>query len=48
MKKIRFLDYAKKGNLLIPLLFLDSDQYLQLIDDCEAGKYDLIQKKRRA
>ncbi|WP_176706375.1 hypothetical protein [Paenibacillus hemerocallicola] len=44
--KPRYLDYATTGNLIIPMLFLDSEQYMQLIDDCEAGKLEMKQKLR--
>lgn len=46
MKGPRFLDYATKENLIIPVLFLDSDHFLKLIDECETGLFTLKQKQR--
>jgi hypothetical protein len=38
----RNLDYAIRGNLIIPLLFLDSEDFLHLINEAEAGKFQMI------
>lgn len=48
MKRFSYLDYAIDGNVIYPLLFLDSEQYLKVIDDCEAGKLVMINKRRQA
>lgn len=42
MKRRRNLDYAIVGNLIIPLLFLPSEDFIQLIDDAEAGLVQMV------
>lgn len=42
MKRRRNLDYAVAGNLIIPLLLLESEQFLCLIEDAEAGRVQMV------
>ncbi len=50
MKKSRYLDYVKFDNLIVPILFMDSDDYIKLVGESAAGRMEIIhkQKKRRA
>ena len=49
--RISHLDYVVRGNLIIPLLFVtDTDQFMQLVRESEAGRYVMknIPRRRRA
>lgn len=47
MKKSRYLDYVKLGNLIVPIMFMDSDDYIRLIGESAAGRIDIIHKQKR-
>lgn len=47
MKKRKYdLDYVVDGNTIYPLLFQNTDQFLQMIEDSEAGKLKMVHKLR--
>lgn len=50
MKRSRNLDYVKFGNLIVPILFMDSNDYIKLVGESAEGRVEIIhkQKKRRA
>lgn len=47
MVRPRILDYVLNGKVVIPLLFLESADYLAIIDACDAGKLEIKQKIRK-
>ncbi|MGG3509688.1 hypothetical protein ABES58_30005 [Paenibacillus lautus] len=44
---IQFLDYAVQGNVIVPLVYLDSEQFDTLINDYDSVKMYLKQVRRK-
>ncbi|MBD2870787.1 hypothetical protein [Paenibacillus arenilitoris] len=38
LKRLKHLDYAVYGNLIVPLLMFDADVWFQINDDSDVGK----------
>ncbi|GIO33721.1 hypothetical protein J2TS6_48620 [Paenibacillus albilobatus] len=47
LKSIQYLDYAVQGNVIVPLVFLDHDQFDKLINDYDSVKMYLKQVRRK-
>lgn len=46
-KDIQYLDYAVQGNIIVPLVFLDSEQFITLVNDYDSFKMYLKQVPRK-
>lgn len=44
---IQYLDYAVQGNVIVPLVYLDSEQFDTLINDYDSVKMYLKQVRRK-
>lgn len=47
MKGIRNLDYAVYGNLIVPLLLFEAEDWFRIDDDGEAGKCRIEHRRLR-
>jgi len=47
MKRSRYLDYAVYGKVIVPMLLLDSESLIKLMEDSETGKCLIICKYRK-
>lgn len=47
LKKLKHLDYAVYGNVIVPLLMFDTDIWFKIDDDSDAGKCRLVCRPRK-
>ena len=41
------LDYAVRGNLIIPLLLVPHEEFMPLVNACEAGEFVMVHRLRK-
>ncbi|MCA0754929.1 hypothetical protein KP806_07690 [Paenibacillus sp. N4] len=47
LKRLKHLDYAVYGNLIVPLLMFDACVMIELYDDSDAGRCRIICRPRK-
>lgn len=47
LKKIKHLDYAVYGNLIVPMLMFDTEVMFRIYDDSDDGKCRIVSRVRR-
>ncbi len=47
MKGLRHLDYAVYGNIIVPMILLDTESMMQIMDDSEEGLCRVVFRPRK-